>query len=386
MTTSFTFATAGRIVFGPGCADQLPDLVAGLGRRALLCTGGRPDRIAALVSDLPLSLVPFRVSGEPTVELATAALELARREGVDLVLAIGGGSVIDLGKAVAALLGNGGSPLDHLEVVGAGRPLTGPAVPMVAVPTTAGTGAEVTANAVLRSVEHSRKASLRGAAVLPRLAVIDPLLTVDCPPAVTAASGLDALTQCLEPFVSPRATPRTDGFCREGLLGAASGLRAAFDDGTDVRARTEMALCSVMGGLALANSGLGAVHGLAGVIGGTVDAPHGAVCGALLVPTVRANLAALHDRSPDDPALFRYREAFTLLAGDADAGPTWIADLVEHLAVPPLSHWGLGEDQHEEVATQAQLSSSMKANPIELALPELRSILAAAGDGRPWVG
>lgn len=379
VTDDFSFATAGRIVFGPGRAADLRDLVTGLGRRALLCTGGSPDRITALVSDLPLSLVPFRVTGEPTVELATAAVDLARREGVDLVLAIGGGSVLDLGKAVAALLGNGGSPLDHLEVVGAGKPFTRPGVPMVAVPTTAGTGAEVTANAVLRSVDHRRKASLRGAALLPRLAVIDPLLTVGCPPAITAASGLDALTQCLEPFVSPRATPLTDGFCREGLLAAASGLRRAFDDGSDVQARTDMALGSLMGGLALANSGLGAVHGLAGVIGGLVDAPHGAVCGALLAPTVEANLTALHDRSPDDPALFRYREAFTLLAGDAEAGPAWIADLVEHLGIPPLRHWGLDEDLHAEVVTQSLVASSMKANPIELTEAELHGILGAAG-------
>lgn len=377
--TAFAFATAGRILFGVGRSRELPELVGGLGRRALLCTGGSPERVAGVVADLPLSLVPLQVDGEPTVEMASAAVDLARRERVELVIAVGGGSVIDLGKAVAALLGNGGTPLDHLEVVGAGRPLTGPALPMIAVPTTAGTGAEVTANAVLKSVQHGRKASLRGAALLPRLAVIDPLLAVDCPPAVTATSGLDALTQCLEPFVTPRATPLTDGFCREGLLAAASGLRRAYDDGSDVPARTELALCALMGGLALANSGLGAVHGLAGVIGGTVDAPHGAVCGALLAPTVRANLAALQDRSPDDPAVFRYREAFTLLAGDADAGPDWISALVQHLDIPSLSHWGLGADLHEQVAAQAQVASSMKANPIELSVADLRGILEAAG-------
>lgn len=376
--TSFSFATAGRILFGAGRSAELPGLAAGLGNRILVCTGGDPQRSEPMTRDLP-SPVPFRVPGEPTVELAEEAVALARASQVDLVVAIGGGSVIDLGKAVAALVHEDGGPLDHLEVIGNGRPLTAPAVPMIAVPTTAGTGAEVTANAVLRSDRHHRKASLRGPQLLPTLAIVDPLLTVGCPPAVTAASGLDALTQCLEPFVSPRATPLTDGFCREGLLSAASGLRRAFDDGTDVQARTDMALCSLMGGLALANSGLGAVHGLAGVIGGTVDAPHGAVCGALLAPTIRANLTALAARAPDDPARSRYREAFTLLTGDPDDGPAWIDDLVAHLAVPPLSRWGLTPDLHEQVAAEAQIASSMKANPIELSVDELRGILEAAG-------
>src|SRR5207245_3337075 len=163
----------------------------------------------------------------------------AREHGADVVAAVGGGSVIDLGKAVAMLLGNGGDPLDYLEVIGAGRKITRPSVPLVAVPTTAGTGAEVTANAVLASPAHRVKASLRSPTMLPRVALVDPLLTLGCPPHVTAVSGLDALTQCLEPLVSVRANPVTDGLSREGLRRAGRGLRRAHADGSDTGARTD---------------------------------------------------------------------------------------------------------------------------------------------------
>ena len=234
------------------------------------------------------------------------------------MIAIGGGSVLDLGKAVAALLGNGGDPLDYLEVIGRGLLLAAPSVPFAAVPTTAGTGAEVTANAVLASPEHGRKASLRSAGMVPLLAVVDPLLTVGGPPAVTASSGLDAVTQCLEPLVSPQANPLTDGYAREGLRRAAAGLRAAYRDGTDVAARTDMSLCSLLGGMALTGAKLGAVHGFAGVIGGLVQAAHGAICAALLAPVTEMNVTALRQRDPDGPALDRYREAAS--AADRAAG------------------------------------------------------------------
>src|SRR5215469_16538709 len=267
----FEFATAGKIVAGAGRAAELPGVVGGLGSRVLVCTGADPARHGGLLAGLGLPAVVVTVAAEPTVELARAGAAAAREHGADVVAAVGGGSVIDLAKAVAMLLGNGGDPLDYLEVIGSGRKITEPAVPCVAVPTTAGTGAEVTANAVLASPAHSLKASLRSALMIPRVALVDPGLTVSCPPRVTAASGLDALTQCLEPFVSVRANPLTDGLAREGLRRAATGLRAAHADGGDLAARTDMATCALLGGMALANAKLGAVHGLAGVIGGTAD-------------------------------------------------------------------------------------------------------------------
>ena len=219
--TSFEFATAGRVIFGAGRAADLPGVLAGLGTRVLVCIGANPARHDRLLAGLGLPAAVFTVAGEPTVGLARVALAAARDHGADVVAAIGGGSVIDTAKAVAMLLGNGGDPLDYLEVIGAGQPVTRPAAPCVAVPTTAGTGAEVTANAVLASPEHRVKASLRSPLMIPRVALVDPELTVSCPPPVTAASGMDALTQCLEPFVSSRASPVTDGLAREGLRRAA---------------------------------------------------------------------------------------------------------------------------------------------------------------------
>ncbi|MGD0441855.1 MAG: iron-containing alcohol dehydrogenase [Acidimicrobiales bacterium] len=380
--TEFEFATAGRIVFGAGLSRELATLAGRLGSRALVCTGADPDRHHGLLEDLDLHYVTFEVPGEPTVDLARRAVATARHEGVNLVIALGGGSVMDLGKAVAMLLGNGGDPLDYLEVVGKGRSIDKPSVPCIALPTTAGTGAEVTPNAVLASPEHGLKASLRSALMLPMLALVDPLLTMSCPPGVTASSGMDALTQCLEPLVSIRATPMTDALAGEGLRRAAAGLRRAHADGNDLVARTDMAFCSLLGGLSLANSKLGTVHGLAGVIGGTVDVPHGIACAALLVPTFEANVTALRARQPTSQALGRYQEVARLLTGRADAtieeGRAWIAETVRLLDIPKLSFYGLTPGHADDVVERALRASSTKGNPIELSADEMRSVFAAA--------
>jgi alcohol dehydrogenase class IV len=316
------------------------------------------------------------------VDDVRAATGEARAAGADAVVAVGGGSVLDLGKAVAVLLGNGTDPLDHLEVVGRGVPIGRPAMPFVAVPTTAGTGAEATANATLRSPEHGVKASLRSPHMLAAVALVDPLLTVTCPPAVTASSGLDALTQCLEPYVSPRASPATDAVAAEGLRRGAGALRAAHGRGDDLAAREDMALCSLFGGIALANAKLGAVHGFAGVIGGMVDAPHGAVCAALLAPVAEANVRALRGREPESPALPRYAAVARLLTGRDDAGVedgvSWLRETVAALEVPPLGAVGLRPAQHAEVAEKAARSSSMQGNPVRLTADELLAVLAAA--------
>lgn len=375
----FEFVTAGRILAGPGRAADLPAVLAGLGTRVLLCTGANPLRHNALTGQLGLPAAQFPVAGEPTVGLARAATEAARQHGADVIAAIGGGSVIDTAKAVAMLLGNGGDPLDYLEVIGAGRPITQPAVPCVAVPTTAGTGAEVTANAVLTAPEHRIKASLRSPLLIPRVALVDPQLTVSCPAPVTAASGLDALTQCLEPFVSVRANPLTDGLAREGLRRAAAGLRAAYTDGTDLAARTDMALCSLLGGMALANAKLGAVHGLAGVIGGTADVPHGFACAAVLPAVVEANVRALRSAPDGGWALDRYAESARLLTGNPSASIedalAWIRDTIRLLAVPGLATFGIEPAQAAEIAAAAARSSSMQGNPVPLPESTLRDIV-----------
>jgi alcohol dehydrogenase class IV len=377
----FEFATAGRIVAGPGRAADLPGILAGLGTRVLVCAGANPVRHDRLLAGLGLPTALFTVAGEPTVGLARAALAAARDHGADVVAAIGGGSVIDTAKAVAVLLGNGGDALDYLEVIGAGQPITRPAAPCVAVPTTAGTGAEVTANAVLASPEHRVKASLRSPLMIPRVALVDPELTMSCPPPVTAASGMDALTQCLEPFVSPRASPVTDGLAREGLRRAAAGLRAAYADGGDLAARADMSVCSLLGGMALANAKLGAVHGLAGVIGGASPVPHGGACAALLAPVIEANVRVLQS-GPVQPALPRYTEVARLLTGVADAlvedGLAWIRETVARLAIPGLAAYGLRPGDVGEIAAAAARSSSMQGNPVLLSDDDLRAIVLAA--------
>jgi len=381
----FEFATARRIMVGPGQARDLRGVLTGLGSRALVVTGADPDRLGGLLASLGPVAALFPVAGEPTVELARSAVAAAREHGADTVAAIGGGSVIDTGKAVAMLLGNGGDPLDYLEVVGAGRTIARPAAPCVAVPTTAGTGAEVTANAVLAVPSHQVKASLRSPLMIPAVALVDPLLTVSCPPPVTAASGLDALTQCLEPFVSVQATPLTDGLAREGLRRAGTGLRAAYADGGDLTARAEMATCSLLGGMALANARLGAVHGLAGVIGGTADVPHGVACAALLVPVIEANVRALRSAAAGPSAasvLDRYAEAARLLTGRPAAsiedGLAWIRETLTLLQVPGLAAFGLRPAQASDIAAKALVSSSMKGNPVALSHADLEAIVLQA--------
>jgi alcohol dehydrogenase class IV len=380
--TPFEFATAGRIVAGSGRAAELPEILAGLGSRVLVCTGADPARNVQLLAELGMPAAVFAVAGEPTVDVAQAGVAAAREHGADVVAAIGGGSVIDTGKAVAMLLGNGGGPLDYLEVVGSGRKITKPSAPLVAVPTTAGTGAEVTANAVLAVPAHGLKASLRSPLMIPRVALVDPDLTVSCPPPVTAASGMDALTQCLEPYVSVRATPLTDGLAREGLRRAAAGLRAAFADGTKLAARSDMAMCSLLGGMALANAKLGAVHGLAGVIGGTAAVPHGVACAALLAPVIEANVRALRAAPDGRPALARYTEVAGILTGSPAAavedGIAWIRETVGLLEIPRLAAFGLSTQDIGDVAAKAATSSSMQGNPVVLSDDDLRTILLDA--------
>jgi len=380
--TRFEFATAGRVLAGPGRAVELPGVLAGFGSRVLVCTGANPERHAGLLAGLGLPAAVLEVGAEPTVELARAGVRAAREHGADVVAAIGGGSVIDTGKAVAMLLGNGGDPLDYLEVIGAGQAITRPAVPCVAVPTTAGTGAEVTANAVLASPEHRLKASLRSPLMIPRVALVDPQLTVSCPRSVTAASGLDALTQCLEPLVSPRASPLTDGLASEGLRRAAAGLRAAYADGENVAARADMATCALLGGMALANAKLGAVHGLAGVIGGIADVPHGIACAAVLAPVISANVRALRSGPPGQPALDRYGRAARLLTGDPAAsvedGLAWIRQTLVLLDVPGLAAFGVGAQHADEIAAKALTSSSMQGNPVALSHGDLKAIVTQA--------
>lgn len=382
---SFEFATATRIIFGSGTSEQLPRIVSDFGSTVLVVTGSNPERHGKLIESIGshgATLEFFPVAGEPTVDLADSAADRARGLGIEVVVAIGGGSAIDAGKAIAALTANSGSALDYLEVVGLGNPLERPSLPFVAVPTTAGTGAEVTRNAVLGVPDSGVKASLRSPSMLPRVALVDPSLTHGLPPMTTATTGMDALTQLIEPFLCSRANPMTDAFCRDGIPRAARSLRAVFENPMHAEGRSEMSYASLLGGLALANSGLGAVHGFAAPIGGAFPAPHGAVCAALLPHVMATNLDVLRSTSGSERTLERFDEVARMLTGRANAvaddAVTWSAELSSELGIPNLGHWGIRQEHIASLVGKAAGASSMKANPVVLADPKLTEILNRA--------
>jgi alcohol dehydrogenase class IV len=376
----FEFATAARILFGAGVVREVPAAVQSMGERPLVVTGASRARAESLIREL--DAVVFGTPGEPTLDLIRHGTELARDARCDVVIAIGGGSAIDSGKALAAMITNPGDPIDYLEVVGRGQPLTHAPAPFIAIPTTAGTGSELTRNAVLASPEHKVKASMRSPLMLPDLAVVDPELTLGLPPAVTASTGLDALTQLIEPFVSLRANPMTDMICLEGMREAASSLARAYANGADLRARTGMSWASLLGGMALANAALGAVHGFAAPIGGMFDAPHGAVCAAVLPHAMEVNVRALRTRSGSNDALGRHGTAARILTGHGQAtaedGVRWIAELCRKLDIPPLHTYGVRAEHVSDLVDKAARASSMKGNPVVLTAPELSEILERA--------
>ncbi len=381
----FTFATSNRILFGDGRVGEAGKISAEYGSKAFVVTGSTSARAAPLIESLQsrdMLHTEFSISQEPTLGIATEGLERALAFAPDVVIGMGGGSVLDTGKAIAALLTNGDDPLDFLEVIGRGKPLQNPSKPYIAIPTTSGTGSEVTRNAVLASEEHHVKVSLRSAFMLPDVALIDPFLTHDVPPHVTASTGLDALTQVIEPYISRRRNPITDGFCLEGIPRAAHALQQAYMDGSDAGARRNMAITSLMGGLALANAGLGAVHGFAGPFGGMFHAPHGAICAALLPHVLEVNRKALVARAPEDEALSRLERIGKLITSDpsasAQGGISWIRNLVEALHIPTLRTYGFARGDFPDVIEKAKVSSSMRGNPIELTESELEEILDLA--------
>ena len=380
----FEFATAGRILFGPGTITEAGTVARSYGSPILVVTGTshRSDRLLDILTKEGIRHQIFRVAGEPTLDLVDRGVELARQQGCKVVIAFGGGSVIDAGKAIAAMLPNPGNPLDYLEVVGAGKPLPFDSAPFVAIPTTAGTGSEVTRNAVLASTEHRVKVSLRHASMLPKTAIIDPELTYDLPPDLTATTGLDALTQLIEPYVCARPNPMTDALCVEGMQRAARSLRKAVQDGHDASAREDMAIAALLSGMALANAGLGAVHGFAGPIGGMFPAPHGAVCAALLPHVMALNVKAL-SRNPRHAAnLARFEEVAHILTRNPQAsiqqGIDWVQTLVADLSIPKLRSYGILPNHIPDIVEKAARASSMKANPVVLSSEELSEALRQA--------
>jgi alcohol dehydrogenase class IV len=381
----FEFATATRILFGPGTLSEVPSIAVGMGGRAIVVVGRSLNRAQPLLKKLNkhgIEYEIFNVPEEPTTDLVLEAMPRVRQAEFQFVIGIGGGSVIDTGKVIAALITNSGDLSDYLEIVGKGRQISRAPVPYIAIPTTSGTGAEVTRNSVLADVEHQVKVSMRSPLMLPYLAVVDPELTYSMPPDITASTGLDALTQLMEAYVSNKANPLTDGICREGLQRAAHSLREAYEDGSDKTARENMSLASLFGGLALANAKLGAVHGFAGPLGGIFSAPHGFICGRLLPFVMEVNVKSLRSRAPDSEALARFDEVARIITAKDTAraadGVEWVQNLCRQLQVPPLSTFGIRETDIPLVVEKSKNASSMRGNPIRLAEEELTDILKRA--------
>lgn len=380
MPTAFAFATATEILFGRGQAALAAPRVAAMAGRVLLVQGGNPARsdwLAEALAAAGCTVARVTVAQEPDMALIEAGVAQARAIGAGAVVALGGGAVIDAGKAIAALVPAIRPMLDHLEVVGQGLPLDHAPLPFVALPTTAGTGAEVTRNAVIGVPEHARKVSLRDARMLPRLAIVDPALTDHCPRGITLTSGLDAITQVIEPYVCTRANPLTDALCRDAIpRGLAALIRLM--QGEDARARDEMAWVSLCGGIALANAGLGAVHGLAGPLGGLTGAAHGAICGVLLPHVLRANRRAVMDPARLDEVAGWIGAAFGV-PGEMDSAATALADWARAEGLPSLTALGIDPAAQAAAAETAATSSSMKANPAPLSAQVLVEIMRAAG-------
>ncbi|MCU0829620.1 MAG: iron-containing alcohol dehydrogenase [Tabrizicola sp.] len=374
--TPFGITAPGRILFGRGEAAKAPALIRAFGSRGIVVHGSNPARSAWLVEALGPETLALPCAGEPTLSDLETALTAARAHGPDWVCAFGGGAALDLGKALAALIPAPDGPMEHLEVVGKGLPLKAEPLPFVAMPTTAGTGAEVTKNAVIGLPDVGRKVSLRDDRMVARLAIVDPALTDGCPKAVTLASGLDAVTQAIEPYVSVKATAYTDALSRPAIGQGIEALMRLMRD-EDADARDQMAWVSLCGGLALANAGLGAVHGFAGVIGGMTSAAHGAICGALLGPVLHANRVATDGeaRTRLDEVCAALAEALGSTLQDAPlALQAWARDQ----GLPDLAALGVTEDQHSGIVAAAREASSMKGNPVVLPDAVLRDILERA--------
>jgi alcohol dehydrogenase class IV len=390
---SFSFGTVSRIEFGRGRFDDIGRLAAGLGRSLLVvCNADRSgeqkllDRLRELARRESLSVKVVWMEGEPTIEDVDRGLDAARRAGSDVVIGLGGGSAIDAAKAIAGLLTNGGACLDYMEVIGRGLPIKVAAAPWLAVPTTAGTGAEVTRNAVIGSKEKAYKASIRSPLLLASIALVDPELGAGVRSDVTARCGMDALTQCIESYTSSGANPMTDGLALEGIARAARSLRRACSNGDDLDAREDMALAALISGITLSSAGLGAVHGLAAPAGARFPVPHGVVCARLLPHVLEANVAALEKDNPRHPALGRYAEIGRLLAGCSDladddaraAAAEEAGALVRDLGIPGLSTFGFAEEDLPGIVEKGRGASSMKFNPVELPASVLEEVLRSA--------
>jgi len=386
---TFEFLTSPRIIFGSGSLQQIGSIISDYGKKVLLVTGKDTSRAAPLIElmkNQSLIFSLFSVEYEPTVDEIISGVKLAKEKEVEVVIGFGGGSPLDAAKAIAALATNPGSIYDYLEVIGKGKILGNLPLPLIAIPTTSGTGSEVTKNAVITSTKDKVKVSLRHNNLIPRVAVLDPTLTKSCPPSVTAYSGMDALTQLIEPYLSPKANPLIDLLCIDGIKRISRSILTAYRDGNNINAREDLMLASLYGGIALTNAGLGAVHGFSGVIGGLSKAPHGAICARLLPFVLEANLKALMHKSPNDPFIQRFSDIASLLLGNQEAkiedSIIYLKNLISDLNIPPLSAYPIDKTDFPYIIQQSRKASSMKNNMVVLSDAEMLSILEKAYAGR----
>lgn len=381
MGLSFELTSPTRIIFGNGAFDNVPVLAAGLGNNALLVTGGSQrfsQQLCVSLEEKGLKTQIFTINSEPTTDDISEAVQLCRKHECNVVVGLGGGSAIDAAKAIAAMATNQGVLIDYLEVIGKNKPITEKPLPCIAIPTTAGTGSEVTKNAVIKSVGNSVKVSLRSEMMYPKIAVIDPLLSMQMSPGLTAFTGIDALTHLLESFVSAVSNPYLEMICTDGLTRIAGFLERAYLNGNDMEARENMAFAAMLGGVALANGKLGAVHGFAGPLGGMFRAPHGAVCACLLPAVMKINIETLRNQGNTEK-LERFRKLAVILTANKKATPEdgskWIETLVKKLRVPSLSAFNVTRESFPILAEKAKAASSMKGNPVLLNDRQLLEIL-----------
>jgi alcohol dehydrogenase class IV len=389
----FDIARLPRVVFGSGRIAVLPQTVQAFGQRALLVTGGRSLRAseagARLLRDLRaagIMLDEARVESEPSPELVDRIVTAHAGRGIEVVVGIGGGSVLDTAKAVAGLLPHGNTVLDHLEGVGRCLPYRGPATPWIAVPTTAGTGSEATKNAVL-SVQgvNGFKKSFRDDALVAQVALVDPELLASCPPELVAANGMDAFTQLLESYVSTRSSPFTDALALSGLEAVRDGFFAAWAGGSDAaaqRGRACMAYASLLSGITLAQAGLGSVHGLASPLGAFFPIPHGVVCGTLVATASAVNIRVLQ-RDANDAVLAKYARVGRMLAPRAPATDAealvalvqTLHDWTRRLELPALGRFGVAAADIPRIVAAAR-GNSMQTNPVWLSDAEIGEIVS----------
>jgi alcohol dehydrogenase class IV len=381
MGLSFELTSPTRIIFGNGAIENVPVLAAGLGNNVLLVTGSSQrfsKELCISLEEKGLKTRIFIINSEPTTDDISEAVGLCRKHECDVVVGLGGGSAIDAAKAIAAMTTNPGELTDYLEVIGKNKPITEKPLPCIAIPTTAGTGSEVTKNAVIKSVGHSVKVSLRSEMMYPKVAVIDPQLSTHMSPELTAFTGIDALTHLLETFVSAVSNPYLEMICTNGLTRIAGFLERAYLDGNDLEARENMAFAAMLGGVALANGKLGAVHGFAGPLGGMFPAPHGAVCACLLPAVMKINIETLRNQENTEK-LERFRKLAVILTAKNNAipedGTKWIENNVKKLRVSPLSAFNVTRESFSILAEKAKAASSMKGNPVLLNDRQLIEIL-----------